>query len=115
MASKLIKERLIECRKEMNITKQEAAKRTHMSQPAYLQYESGDRMPSVHIIRTMADELNTSVEYLIGETDDPAPTSYVIKSSKEPELFRLIVEYISSSEDDKKRLLAYLKKFPRSE
>ena len=34
-------ERLIQCRKKMGITKQEAAKRMNMSQPAYLRYESG--------------------------------------------------------------------------
>ena len=41
----------------MGITKQEAAKRMNMSQPAYLRYESGTRTPSIHVINSMANVL----------------------------------------------------------
>lgn len=61
----LIRLRLIRCREQLSITKQEAAKRMQLSQPAYLRYESGTRTPSIHTIQTMADVLDTSVEYLI--------------------------------------------------
>ena len=37
----LDKERLKECRLKLGITKQEAAKRIQISQPAYLRYEAG--------------------------------------------------------------------------
>ena len=57
-------ERLIQCRKKMGITKQEAAKRMNMSQPAYLRYESGTRTPSIHVINSMANVLNTSAGFL---------------------------------------------------
>ena len=65
--------RLIDCRKKLGITKQEAAKRMLMSQPAYLRYESGERKPSIHEIEFMAQILETSVNYLIGKTDNPTP------------------------------------------
>ena len=52
--STLNKERLIAARKKLGITKQEAAKRMNLSQPAYLRYESGDRTPSIHTINVMA-------------------------------------------------------------
>ena len=103
-------ERLIECRKKLGVTKQEAAKRMQMSQPAYLRYESGERTPSIHVIYFMANVLRTSVDYLTGETDDPAPNIYWIRASAEPELFSLIERYHISDADTKSRLLSYLSK-----
>ena len=110
MKIKLVKERLIECRGKAGITKQEAARRMDMSQPAYLRYESGERTPSLHIIRTMADVLQTSVEYLTGETDDPSPTSFTVRNNSEPDLFNIILEYKSASRDTQIRLLEYARK-----
>ena len=69
----LDRKRLINCREKLGITKQEAARRMQMSQPAYLRYESGERTPSIHVIQVMADVLNTSVSYLTGQTDNPNP------------------------------------------
>ena len=51
----LDKERLKECRLKLGITKQEAAKRIQISQPAYLRYEAGSRNPSIQIISKMAE------------------------------------------------------------
>ena len=106
----LICERLIECRKKLGITKQEAAKRMQMSQPAYLRYESGKRTPSIHVIYFMANVLGTSVEYLLGKTDIPTPTSYWINESTDPELFSFIETYNISNTHEKERLLAYVSK-----
>lgn len=41
----LDRHRLIARREKLGITKQEAAKRMQLSQPAYLRYESGERSP----------------------------------------------------------------------
>ena len=109
----LDKQRLIHCREKLNITKQEAAKRMNMSQPAYLRYESGDRFPSIHAIQTMAAVLGTSVEYLTGETDNAHPTSYLIESASDPDLFYLIDSYKKSNKDDQNRFLKYWKNFQK--
>lgn len=106
----LDRKRLIECRKKLGITKQEAARRMQMSQPAYLRYESGERTPSIHIIHVMADVLATSVAYLTGQTDNPNPDSYVVKLDTEPELFQLIEKYRDSDINTQNRLLTYLRK-----
>ena len=106
----LDRNRLINCREKLGITKQEAAKRMQMSQPAYLRYESGERTPSIHVIQVMADILDTSVAYLIGQTDNPNPDSYLIKLDTEPELFQFIEKYRSSDTDMRNRLLSYLQK-----
>ena len=55
----LDKERLKECRLKLGITKQEAAKRIQISQPAYLRYEAGSRNPSIQIISKMAEVFST--------------------------------------------------------
>lgn len=110
MNDTLICERLIECRKKLGITKQEAAKRMQMSQPAYLRYESGERTPSIHTIYFMANILETSADYLTGKTDNPNSTSYWIDASTEPELFAFIETYRYSDVRSKERLLAYIAK-----
>lgn len=106
----LNRERLTQCRKNLGITKQEAAKRMQMSQPAYLRYESGERTPSIHVIKIMADVLNTSAAYLTNETDSPAPDTYIIKSAVEPELFQFVEVYRNADQEMKERLLAYAQK-----
>lgn len=103
-------ERLIECRKALGITKQEAAKRMEMSQPAYLRYESGKRVPSIHVIYYMAHVLGTSADYLTGKTDNKAPITYWINVNTEPELFALVETYNKSDASTRKRLLSYFLK-----
>lgn len=109
-ANPLDRKRLINCREALGITKQEAAKRMQMSQPAYLRYESGERTPSVHVIRVMADVFGTSAEYLTGTSDNPAPNSYIVRSDIEPELFHLVEMYKQADVRMQARLLAYFKK-----
>jgi transcriptional regulator with XRE-family HTH domain len=111
MEHTLICERLTKCRTKLGITKQEAAKRMLMSQPAYLRYESGERTPSIHVIYFMANVLGTSAEYLIGKTDNPEPTAYWVNSNRDPELFALVETYQNSDNDMKERLGAYISRF----
>ena len=106
----LDRNRLIACREKLGITKQEAAKRMQLSQPAYLRYESGERSPSIHVIQIMANVLATSAAYLTGKSDNPNPDSYLIKSETDPELFFLIQKYRNSDTEIKKRLLSYLQR-----
>ncbi len=101
-------DRLIECRKKLGITKQEAAKRVGVSQPAYLRYESGDRTPSIQVIKEIAKVFRTSFEYLIGESDSPSVTSYVVTEADDPELFQLVRSYFTADTDQAAKILAYI-------
>lgn len=103
----LNRERLIECRKKLGITKQEAAIRMQLSQPAYLRYESGERTPSIHVIYYMAHILGTSADYLTGESDDSTPNCHYIYEAEKPELFSLVEEIKNCDSETQKRLLAY--------
>ena len=108
---KLDTERLTECRKKLGISKNEAAKRVGVSQPAYLRYESGERTPSMQVIKEMAALFATSPDYLTGKKNSPEADTYVINSTEDPELFLLIQKYKSCEKNQLLRLLAYLDHF----
>jgi len=102
--------RLIECRKKIGITKQEAAKRIGVAQPTYLRYESGTRTPSLHVIKDIAKVFNTSVEYLIGETDSSDADYIIINKNTEPEIFQILNQRNNWNKKQLKQLLAYAQK-----
>lgn len=100
-------ERLKKSREKLGISKQEAARRINVSQPAYLRYESGQRNPSIQVINEMALSFGTSVDYLIGLTDIDSPETLVVSKSNEPDLFEIVSSYKKLDDSQKKRLLAY--------
>ena len=110
MGISLNTQRLIECRKRIGITKMEAAKRMHLSQPAYLRYESGTRTPSLQTLTVIANVLDTSVEYLTGQSDDFHPVSYTVSKSTDPELFEIIKLCKSTDHKITLRMIAYANK-----
>lgn len=105
----LDKERLKECRLRLGITKQEAARRIQISQPAYLRYEAGSRNPSIQIISKMAEVFSTSTDYLIGESTDSAPHKIIVEQTESPLLFSLIETCKSLNMAQIARLTAYAK------
>lgn len=113
----LITERLKSCRERLGISKQEAARRIKVSQPAYLRYESGQRTPSIQVINEMALVFNTSVDYLTGISNIDSNESIIISKSDEPELFQFVSTYKSLNDTQKKHLLAYASRltFDKSE
>ena len=100
-------EHLKKSREKLGISKQEAAKRIKVSQPAYLRYESGQRTPSIQVINEMAIAFETSVQYLMGLTDNDSPETLVISKTSEPLLFEIISSYKKLDDSQKRRLLAY--------
>ena len=111
----LNRERLIECRKKLGITKQQAAIRMQLSQPAYLRYESGERTPSIHVIYYMAHILGTSADYLTGKSDDPTPNCLYIFEEDKPELFSLVDRVKNCDSDTQKRLMTYFQMISEQE
>ena len=100
-------ERLKECRLKLGITKQEAAKRIQISQPAYLRYEAGTRKPSIQTIAKMAEVFSTSTDYLVGNTEKKDPDRVIIEKNKNPSLFLLAESCKELNESQLKRILAY--------
>ncbi len=108
-------ERLKECRLKLGITKQEAAKRIQISQPAYLRYEAGTRNPSIQTISKMAEVFSTSTDYLIGKTSEATIDRTIIEKDKTPSLFLLAETCKNFNEAQLERLLAYANKMSEIE
>ena len=102
--------RLKECREKIGISKQETARRIGISQPAYLRYESGDRKPSLQMTKEIAKVLNTSVNYLAGNSDDSNPTLIEINIDDNSELFRIVELCSQMDEKQQKRIISYINK-----
>ncbi|MDR0648360.1 MAG: helix-turn-helix domain-containing protein [Synergistaceae bacterium] len=65
--------RMKERRKVSRLTQPELATLVKVSAKTVGRWESGERKPDTDEAARIAASLNTSVAYLLGETDDPAP------------------------------------------
>lgn len=69
----MVDSRLRELRKERGITQVKMQVLTGIDQSDYSKIESGKRYYTFEQCRKIALALNTSMDYLAGLTDDPAP------------------------------------------
>ena len=65
--------RLRDLREDSDKTQQDVADYLNMHRSVYRRYESGVRETPAWVIDKLADYYRTSVDYLLGRTDDPAP------------------------------------------
>lgn len=63
--------RIRELRKESGKSQTETAKLLNMSQTGYSKYETGENDIPTTILIKLARFYNTSIDYLLGETDNP--------------------------------------------
>ena len=63
-------ERLKELRKKANFTQVEVAEKLGISQPAYASWERGAKKPTQENLVKIAQVLNVSVDYLVGNTEN---------------------------------------------
>ena len=63
---------LRETRIRMGLTQTQLSEMLHVSRQAYALYESGERTPSVDILRKMTEILKVTSDYLMEEGGDPA-------------------------------------------
>ena len=55
------------------MTQRQVAEYLHCDQSLYSKYERGEREVPLAVVCKLADYYNTSVDYLVGRTDEPAP------------------------------------------
>lgn len=65
--------RLQDLREDSDLTQKEVSAAIHITQRAYSYYERGQHMIPPEILCRLADFYGTSVDYLLGRTDNPAP------------------------------------------
>ena len=63
-------ERLRDLREDTDMTQTQIAKVLSMSQSGYAKYESGGNIPT-DVLISLAKFYCTSIDYLLGETDNP--------------------------------------------
>lgn len=106
--------RLVALRKKLNLTQNELADKLNISRGALSLYELGNRRPDYETLIKLADFFNTSVEYLLGNTDDPRPLKEIIENPGSP-LDKLLKEYNIDfynlkefNEEDMKDIIKYI-------
>ena len=63
--------RLRDLREDKDMNQTQIAKMLGMSQTGYSKYETGENDVPTAILIKLARYYNTSIDYLLGETDDP--------------------------------------------
>lgn len=66
--------RISEQRTALSFTQKQAAAKIGIPRSTYAGYESGQREPSAERLQRIAELYRTSVDYLIGRTDEPTPS-----------------------------------------
>lgn len=67
----MIYKRIRDLREDKDITQKEMAHTLNCSQQVYSNYELGQRDIPTDILIKIARYFNTSIDYLLGETDNP--------------------------------------------
>ena len=65
-------ERLVQLRKENNITQKQLAKELSVSEVGIQNYEGERRKPAFDVLIALADYFDVSIDYLVGRSDNPA-------------------------------------------
>lgn len=66
-------ERIKALREDHDRRQQELADYLHLTRSGYSNYENGIREVPLEVLSALADYYHTSVDYLIGRTDEPRP------------------------------------------
>ena len=70
--------RIRDLREDKDITQVEISRLLSMSQTGYSKYETGENDIPTAILIALAKLHNTSIDYLLGLTDDPVPKNEVL-------------------------------------
>lgn len=96
--------RLKELRKEFSISQQKLANELGISQQSINKYENHDVEPDISMLKNMAEYFGTTVDYIVGYTDDPAKPIDGTVSLLSREESALICNYRKLSENEKKSI-----------
>lgn len=64
-------QRIRDLREDRDMNQTQIAKMLGMSQTGYSKYETGENDVPTHVLIKLAQFYNTSIDYLLGETDCP--------------------------------------------
>lgn len=84
---------LKQLRKEAGISQQKLADAIGVSQQSINQYENHDVEPDISVLCRMADYFVTSIDYIVGRTQNPSPIEPPIGDARKIEEDRLLRDY----------------------
>ena len=110
---KLLKERLVERRKKIRLTKKAVATKAGVSPQAYAYLEAGERDASYPVALLVSLALQTSLSYLAGGTDDPSPDQLLLKIDEADDVAEMIAGYRHLPPDAKRLIKDMIEKLQR--
>jgi transcriptional regulator with XRE-family HTH domain len=95
-------ERLKALREERRMTQGQLAKILGVSTPSVTDYEMGKKTPRPDRLIKLSDYFDTSVDYLLGTTDERDPIDKLKKDvlSHTPDLEKILLEYAPKFENE---------------
>lgn len=90
--------KLRECREAKNLSQSELAKLLHTNHSIIGKYERDEVKPTIDVVKRLADELDTTVGFLLGETKQ-------MNLLKNPAMLKRLNEIDTLSEEDKHCIL----------
>jgi len=90
--------KLVECRKAKGISQNELAKLINAHHSIIGKYERDEVKPSIDVVKKLADVLNTTVGYLLGETQDQ-------QVLKDPSMLKRLNDIMSFSKQEQEHII----------
>jgi len=98
-------ERLAELRKDRSLTQKQLAEAIGTHERSIRFYEAG-RLPDAEILIKLADFFGTSLDYLVGRTDDPSPAPAL--ATDNPDIRAILRAKLTDEQAKKLRQMAEL-------
>ena len=90
--------RLRDCRKNKGLSQSELARILNTNHSVIGKYERDDVKPSIDVVKKLAEVLNTTVAFLLGEAESD-------QLFKDPEMLKRLKEINAMPEEDRKCVL----------
>ena len=107
--------RLKKLREERNITQQELADQLSCSQQSINNYENHGTQPDIDMLCRMADFFDTSVDYLIGNTDVREPYTLAKYENNSEKEIDLIKSFRCLSDEVKDLFIKLMENYPKNQ
>jgi len=104
----MLSSRLKELRMKAGLTQDELAEKLELKQSTIGMIETNKRSTSSDTIIKLADFFNTSVDYLLGRTDDPNPILDKANTNFSPEIRKIARAGEKMTPDKSQRMLKIL-------
>lgn len=104
-------ERLKASRNALKISQLDLSKKLGVSQQTIGSWETGRTEPSMMYLQLLPKELNVSIVYLLGMTDDPSPSGVTGKLKEietNPKLLKLLLDTKDIPEEVIDKVAAYV-------